>query len=112
MSICRDLAPPYLPEQVKQRIDKSIFNLSMLMSDTAYVDRGKVQGTQFIFYSKGRIDYTPHFEHINRLVEAKEEKLICLVSNKAAGAVRAREHRFAPEQIVCKNNALYVLGLL
>ena len=110
LSICRDLAAPYLPEQVKQRIDKSIFNLSMLMSDTANTDRDKVLGTQFIFYSKGRIDYNPHLEHINRLVGAKEEKLICLVSYKAAGATRAREYRFAPNQIVCMNNALYVLG--
>ncbi|MBQ7609312.1 MAG: hypothetical protein IJU76_15295 [Desulfovibrionaceae bacterium] len=68
LSICRDLAAPYLPEQVTQRIDRSIFNFSMLMSDIAYADRDKVQGAQFIFYSKGRIDYTPHFEHINLLV--------------------------------------------
>lgn len=110
LSICRDLAAPYLPEQVRKRIDKSIFNFSMLMSDTAYADRDKIQGTQFSFYSKGRIDYTPYFEHISKLVKAKEEKLICLVSYKAAGAIRAREHRFAPNQIVSMNNALYILG--
>ena len=43
LSICRDLAAPYLPEQVKQRIDKSIFNFSMLISDTANADKDKVQ---------------------------------------------------------------------
>lgn len=110
LSICLDLAAPYLTEQVRERIDKSIFNFSVLMSGTAYADRDKVQGTQFIFYNKDHIDYTPHFEHINRLVKAKEEKLICLVSYKSTGAVRAREYRFAPEQIVCMNNALCVLG--
>ena len=32
------------------------------------------------------------------------------MSYKAAGVVRAREHRFAPDEFVCMNNALYVLG--
>lgn len=33
LSVCRDLAAPYLSEEVKSRIDNSIFNFSMLMAD-------------------------------------------------------------------------------
>lgn len=110
LSICRDLAAPYLPEQIRQRVDNSIFNFSLLLTDTAYANRAEVQGAQFTFYSKGRIDYSPHFSHLECLVQAIEQHLICLVSYKAAGHAEAKEHKFAPKRIVSMNNALYVLG--
>ncbi len=110
LSICRDLAAPYLPEQVRQRVDESIFNFSMLMADTAYAEREKLQRPQFVFYGKGRIDYSPHMQHLDALVRAIEEKRICLIQYKAAGHADAREHRFAPWRIVSMNNALYALG--
>ena len=110
LSICRDLATPYLPEQVRQRVDESIFNFSMLMADQGFVEREKTQKRQFAFFSKGRIDYSPHFEHIERLVQAMEEMRICLVRYKAAGKSEAKEHRFAVSRLVCMNNALYALG--
>lgn len=110
LSICRDLATPYLPEQIKKRVDESIFNFSMLMADTAYADREKCQRPQFVFYAKGQIDYSPHFGHLDCLVKAIDEKLICLVRYKAAGRTEPKEHRFAPQRIVSMSNALYVLG--
>ena len=110
LSICRDLAAPYLPEQVQKRVDESIFSFSMLMADQAFAEREKAQKRQFSFFSKGRIDYSPHFDHIERLVHAAEEKRICLVLYKAAGKSKAKEHRFAPNRIVSMNNALYALG--
>lgn len=110
LSICRDLAAPYLPEQVQKRVDESISSFSMLMADQAFAEREKAQKRQFSFFSKGRIDYSPHFDHIERLVHAAEEKRICLVLYKAAGKSKAKEHRFAPNRIVSMNNALYALG--
>lgn len=110
LSICRDLATPYLPEQIKKRVDASIFNFSLLMADAAYAEREKAQGPHFIFLSKGWIDYSPHFEHLERLVQAIQEKHICLVHYKAAGRVVVKEHCFAPHRIVSMSNALYVLG--
>ena len=110
LSICRDLAAPYLPEQVKKRVDESIFSLSLLMSDHVYEEREKVQKNQFAFFSKGRIDYSSHFEHIENLVRAAEEKRVCLVRYKAAGQKKSKEHLFAASRIVSMNNALYVLG--
>lgn len=110
LSMCRDLAAPYLPEQVMSRVDESIFNLSMRMADQTYAERGKDQKSRFGFFSKGRIDYSSHLEHIESLLRAVEEKFICLVDYKAAGKVKSKEHRFAPHRIVSMNNALYVLG--
>lgn len=110
LSICRDLAAPYLPKQIKKRVDESIFNFSLLMADTAYAEREKVQKPQFVFHNKGWIDYSPHFKHLESLVNAAEKKHICLVRYKAAGSTQSKEHRFAPHRIVSMNNALYALG--
>ncbi|MDR1298245.1 MAG: WYL domain-containing protein [Deltaproteobacteria bacterium] len=110
LSICRDLAASSLPDQVRNRVDETIFNLSMLMADADYAHREDVQKTQFHFFSKGRIDYTPHFEKIDDLGKAAEEKLVCVVSYKASGNTQSKEHRFAPGNIISMNGALYALG--
>jgi hypothetical protein len=110
LSVCRDLAATTLPGQVRKRVDDTIFNLSVLMADRGFAERAKAQKTQLTFFSKGYIDYTPHFAHIEKLLQASEERLICLVRYKAAGKNEDKEHRFAPGRIVSMNGALYVLG--
>ncbi len=110
LAICRDLAEPILPTEVLQRIDDTLFNLSVLMADHDYAEREKVQGKQYTFCSKGKIDYTPHFANIEKLTQAIEDKRICLLKYKACGKDTVKEHRFAPNKIVAMNNALYVLG--
>lgn len=110
LSVCRDLAASTLPNQIRERVDSTIFTLSMLMSDQGYAEREKAQKQQFAFFSKGRIDYTPFFGHIEKLVQAAEEHRVCLVRYKAIGKGEKKEHRFAPCRIICMNGALYVLG--
>ena len=110
LSVCRDLAVATLPEQIRERVDTTIFNLSMLLADQDYAKREHVQQARFSFFSKGRIDYTPHFECLERLLQAAEERRICLVQYKAGGQSAFREHRFVPGKIVCMSGALYVLG--
>jgi hypothetical protein len=110
LSVCRDLAASTLPEQIRNRVDETIFNLSLLMADHDYANRDKAQKRQFTFFSKGRIDYTPHFASIGKLIQAAEERLACLVQYKAAGKPSCKEHRFIPVRIVSMNGALYALG--
>lgn len=110
LSVCRDLAATLLPEQVRQRVDSTIFTLSLLMADHGYAEREKAQKRQFSFFSKGRIDYTSHFEHIEKLLQAAEELRVCLVRYKAIGKSESKEHRFAPNRIIAMNGALYALG--
>ncbi len=110
LSICRDLAATSLPKQILQRVDDSIFNLSVLMADQGYAEREKAQQPQVTFFAKGRIDYSPHYKNIDKLLEASEERRICLVSYKASGKAESKEHRFAPGRIISMNNALYILG--
>lgn len=110
LSICRELADPYLPRQVSQRLDNSIFRFALDMADTAYMHAGTQAERRFAFYGRGRIDYTPHFAHIRLLMRAQDERRLCLVEYKAAGQAESREHRFAPGRMASMNNALYVLG--
>ena len=57
LSLCRDLADPYLPEQVKKRVDESIFNFSLLMADHEFAEREKAQKDQVAYCPKGWINY-------------------------------------------------------
>lgn len=110
LAICRDLASPYLPEQVKKRVDESLLNFSLLMSDNAYAGREGVQKEQFVFFSKGYIDYTKHYNTIEKLLKAIDTQMICLIRYKAAGKSEIKEHKFAPHKFVSMNGTLYCLG--
>ena len=110
LNICRDLAAHILPEEVARRVDNTLLNLSILMADPAYADREKLQKGQVSFFRKGHIDYSAHQAVIERLLQAIEEKRVCIVHYKAAGKEAAREHRVLPGDLVSQNNALYLLG--
>lgn len=112
LSICRDLAEPYLPEQVKDRVEQSIFNFSVLMADQEYTNREKAQKEQIGYCAKGWIDYTPFFGILEKLVLAMDEKRISIVQYRPLGKKENREYRLAANKIISMNNALYVLGAL
>jgi predicted DNA-binding transcriptional regulator YafY len=110
LSVCRDLAGPVLPDQVLRRVDDTIFNLSVLMADQGFADREKVQRNQLAFFSKGKIDYSQHFERLEKLLRAGESKRVCLIKYKTPGAKEEKEHRFAPGRIISMGSALYITG--
>lgn len=110
LSICRDLAEPYLPEEVRERVDHSIFNFSLLLADQDYAERERAQKKQIGYCAKGWINYTPYFGILEQLVQAMENKAICLVLYRSPASQVDHEHRFAPNRIIAMNNALYVLG--
>lgn len=110
LSVCRDLAEHTLPEQIRRRVDGTILSLSVLMADQGYAERDKTQKQQFAFFSKGKIDYTPHFTKIEKLLQAAEERRVCLIRYKAVCNAAGREHRFAPARLAGMSGALYVLG--
>lgn len=106
LGICREMASEILPKPVLERLDASLEHLALHLADPSHTDLGK----QFTFYAKGRIDYTPHTAHIEKLIGAAQERRVCLVRYKAPGRETAREHRFLPVRIAAMNNALYALG--
>jgi predicted DNA-binding transcriptional regulator YafY len=112
LSICRDFASQILPEETLRRVDNTLMNLSVLMADSAYADREKVQKGQVSFFHKGHIDYSPHQVVIERLLKAIEGKLVSIVHYKAAGKDEPRLHRVLPGRLISQNNALYLLGAI
>ncbi len=110
LAICRDLAASLLPQKALVRIDETLFSLSVLMADPDYVEREAIQGRQCAFFSKGKIDYTPHYVHLESISQAIESQQVLLVRYRAAGGTDIREHRFVPGKIIAMSNALYVLG--
>lgn len=110
LAICRDLATPYLSDDVKARVDQSIFSFSMLMADQEYAEREKVQKKHLGHCAKGWIDYTPYFGFLEKLVSAADNNQVCLVRYKSPTNRVAKIHRFATARIVSMNGALYAIG--
>lgn len=110
LAICRDLAAPYLSNEVRERVDQSIFNFSLLMADQDYADRGKIQRNHMGHCFKGWIDYNPYFNFLEKLVSATDEDRVCLVNYKSPTNSRNKIHRFAPARIISMNGTLYALG--
>jgi hypothetical protein len=111
LCFCRDLAVNVLPERVLERVDGTILNLSMLMADQSFAVREKLStAPRFDFFSKGRIDYSPHYDKIELFLRAAEEKRVIKVVYKALGLSSTREFLFAPGRIVSMSGAIYVIG--
>lgn len=105
LTLCRRMAGGILPEQTLQRVDRTIQRLAMHMADPHFQDQD-----DFAFYIKGRINYTPFADTIERLVQAARCQTVCRIGYKAVGKAEPRIHRFIPVRMAAMNNALYVLG--
>ena len=105
LTLCRRMAAGILPEQTLQRVDRTIQRLALHMADPHFQDQD-----DFAFYIKGRINYTPFADAIERLVQAARCQTVCRIRYKAVGKTEPRLHRFIPVRMAAMNNALYVLG--
>lgn len=108
LEICRDIAEPFLPGQIRQRLDNCLWELSLELSDFGH--RSTSGRKNFAFFAKGHIDYTPHYDKLQNLLSATDERLICRVGYKASGRSEARTHLFLPGLIGSMNGALYAIG--
>jgi predicted DNA-binding transcriptional regulator YafY len=108
LSLCRDLAGPTLPDATRKRIDVTLRDLSMRMAGSSH--NSNHLEPQFAFFTKGRIDYTPHENTIQTLLKASTEKRICLIQYRANSTSPVKSHIFAPIRMASMSNALYVLG--
>ncbi|MDR1037963.1 MAG: WYL domain-containing protein [Deltaproteobacteria bacterium] len=115
LAICRDLATGILPEEMLRKVDDALVSMYVKFggdgSGAAEADHGCVT-REFLFFAKGRIDYTAHTETIVRLLQARTDKSVCFVKYRPGGhaANDLTQHNFAPGRIVSLNNGLYVLG--
>ena len=108
LATSRDLAAPYLPEAVAQRITKTLTSLALHLAEGN--GTAQLPGQTIGFRSKGYIDYTPHQETITILRQAIDKKRICRVAYRPNGHEDAKVYRYAPGHILAMNGTLYVQG--
>ena len=107
ISMCRDLAAPYLPEGVTDRINQSLSQLALNLGDA---NGCSLSGAPIGFRNKGFIDYAPHLGTIEILRQAIEKRQVCRVVYRASGRSVVSEYRFAPGRILAMSGTLYVQG--
>ena len=105
LATCRDLAAPFLPEGVFERIGRTLTSLALTLGEQA-----RPAGLPMGFRSKGFIDYGPHLETISSLRTAIEKRQVCRVVYTAGGRVEPSTYRYAPGSILVMSGTLYVQG--
>ena len=112
LSLCRDLADPYLNDDVRERLDKLILDLSIKQLGKAKFNQEytKIYDPEYSFFSKGLIDYTPYVNIINKLERAAQGKFILKIVYHSSKSNKTKDILYVPKQFVCLSNALYVIG--
>lgn len=112
LSLCRDLADPYLNDNVRERLDKLILELSIKQLGEAKFNQEytKIYDPEYCFFSKGLIDYTPYVNIINKLERAARDENILKIVYHSSKSNQTKTILFVPKQFVCLSNALYVIG--
>ena len=112
LSICRDLASPYLSDDVAERIDKLILNLSIkqLGEEMLTKEYSKIFEPNYSFFSKGLIDYSPYINIITKIERSIRERNILCIDYRSSSSNRKKTIYFIAKQFVCHSSALYVLG--
>ena len=107
ISMCRDLAAPFLPEGVADRINRSLTQLALYLGDA---NGYSLSGAPIGFRSKGFIDYASHLGTIGILRQAIAKQQVCRVVYKAGGRQAESTYRYAPGRILAMSGTLYVQG--
>ncbi len=111
IAVCKDLAKPYLPEQMLKRIDSHLLSLALAASEDPHILTNK-SASHISFYSKGYIDYSKHYDILDRLYSLIDENGICLLEYSAIGKPFTKRHKFAPKKFAAMNGALYCIGAI
>jgi predicted DNA-binding transcriptional regulator YafY len=64
----------------------------------------------FAPHVRGHVDYAPHGEHIDQLVDAIARRRVCTIEYHAAWKGTTRTHRVRPLKIVAHASVLYLLA--
>ncbi len=66
----------------------------------------------FAPHMRGHVDYAPHGEHLDHLVDAIARRRVCTVTYHAAWKGTTRTHRVRPLKIVAHASVLYLLACI
>ena len=106
--ICRDLAAPYLPEQMRQELERELLHCTLTLAEDPLATKSNER--VITFFPKGYIDYTPHFAHLNQLQHAAATGEVLRISYRAAGKSQVKAHLFAIKRLICMSGTIYALG--
>lgn len=105
--LCRDLVMHLLPKGMGNQLFDVITRTTVLLPD--FSARDSALESFSTSKLKGVIDYTPHQQSIEALMQAIREGLVCRIVYQPARR-EAAERRFAPLKLLAYREALYVLG--
>ena len=108
LELCRGMVLHLLPEGVREQVRQTIAKTATMLSDLD--ERDKAFEPVAVAEIKGRIDYSPHQEHIATLIRAIQEKTVCEVTYHAPSNPKPRTYSFAPIKLISYREALYVTG--
>ncbi|WP_281072727.1 WYL domain-containing protein [Succinivibrio dextrinosolvens] len=114
LSICRDLADPFLPDEIKDRIDKKILAMSieLLGEKTSYKDGiGKILEPDYSFFTKGQIDYSSHQKILEQIEISIKQAEVISIDYYSVHSQIEKKIKFYPQKFICSNSAIYVIGL-
>ncbi|MBQ3683878.1 MAG: WYL domain-containing protein [Succinimonas sp.] len=112
LSICRDLADPYISDSLRDRLDAIIMDISVTLLGEERFDSEyrRVFEPDFRFFSKGRIDYEPFSHIITQIEHGIRHHAIMNITYKSQNSGNVRELKMIAKRFVCQNSALYVIG--
>jgi len=105
--LCRDLVMHLLPRGMGNQLFDVITRTTVLLPDFATRDYALESFSTCKL--KGVIDYTPHQQTIEALMQAIREGLVCKIEYQPARR-DAAERMFAPLKLLAYREALYALG--
>jgi predicted DNA-binding transcriptional regulator YafY len=108
LELCRRMVMHLLPEGVREQVRHTIAKTTTLLSNMN--DRDKAFEPVAVAEIKGRIDYSPHQEHITTFIRAIQSKQVCEVTYHAPSNPQAKTYSFAPIKLISYHEALYVTG--
>jgi predicted DNA-binding transcriptional regulator YafY len=77
-------------------------------SHTLMQNQQDLSSHHFASFVSGRIDYTPHQEHISLLIEAMNNRKICKLTYKSITASKAKSFFIKPLKIFSHRDAMYI----
>lgn len=112
LSMCRDLADPYISDAVRDRLDAIIMDISVALLGEERFDSEyrKIFEPDFRFFSKGRIDYEPFAGIITEIEKGIRLNSVMDITYKSQKSSTIRNIKLIPRRFVCQNSALYVIG--
>lgn len=113
LSICRDLADPFLSDEIKDRLDKRILSMAIeLIGENKKYEEGigKLIEPEYSFFMKGKIDYSSSTTVIIQLESAIRHSTIIKVNYYSVNSGTEKSINFVPLKIICNNSAIYIIG--